>query len=140
MIQTFANRPLVLAELDLVEIWSKADESERARFTFAVNADTGSETSALAYVELPPGGAIPRHFDCAGEMGVVLSGAARVELDDSAATASAGTLFQVPAGAWHKVANAGSETARLVLFFDRPSHKVTFDEPVLPLDDTALGT
>ena len=33
---TPAESPLELAELDLVELWSKADESERARFTWAV--------------------------------------------------------------------------------------------------------
>jgi quercetin dioxygenase-like cupin family protein len=139
MLRTFANSPLELEELDLVEIWSKADESERARFTWAVNADTGSETSALAYVELAPGGAIPRHSDSAGEIGVVLAGVVNVERGDSAETASAGTMFQIPAGTRHRIANAGDETARLALFFDRPSHKVTFDEPLMPMDDTVLG-
>jgi quercetin dioxygenase-like cupin family protein len=139
MIRTFPNSPLALAELDLVEIWSKADESERAWFTWAVNAETGSETSALAYVELAPGGAIPRHFDSAGEIDVVLAGVVTVERDDSAVTASAGTMFQIPAGTRHKIANAAGETARLAVFFDRPSHTVTFDEPLMPMDDTVLG-
>jgi quercetin dioxygenase-like cupin family protein len=134
-----ANSPLELAELELVEIWSKKDQSERARFTWAVNADTGSETSALAYVELAPGGAIPRHFDSAGEIDVVLAGVVEVERDDAAVTAPTGTMFQIPAGTSHKIANAGGETARLALFFDRPSHKVTFDEPLMPMDDTVLG-
>ena len=131
--------PIELAELELVEIWSKSDESERARFTWAVNADTGSETSALAYVELSPGGAIPRHFDSANEIGVVLAGIVSVEREDSAMTASGATMFQIPAGTWHRVANVAEETARLALFFDRPSHKVTFAEPLMPMDDTVLG-
>jgi len=134
-----ANSPLELAKLELVEIWSKNHQSERARFTWAVNADTGSETSALAYVELAPGGAIPRHFDSAGEIDVVLAGVVEVERDDAAVTAPTGTMFQIPAGTRHKIANAGAETARLALFFDRPSHKVTFDEPLMPMDDTVLG-
>jgi quercetin dioxygenase-like cupin family protein len=131
--------PVDLAELELVEIWSKADESERARFTWAVNAETGSETTALAYVELAPGGAIPRHYDSAGELGVVLAGSVAVETGGSTTTASAGTMFQFPAGAKHKIANDAAEPARLALFFDRPSHKVTFDEPLMPMDDTVLG-
>ena len=134
-----ANSPLELAKLELVEIWSKNHQSERARFTWAVNADTGSETSALAYVELAPGGAIPRHFDSAGEIDVVLAGVVEVERDDAAVTAPTGTMFQIPAGTRHKIANAGAETAPLALFFDRPSHKVTFDEPLMPMDDTVLG-
>jgi quercetin dioxygenase-like cupin family protein len=108
-------------------------------FTWAVNAETGSDTSALAYVELAPGGAIPRHFDSAGEIGLVLAGVVEVERDGSAMTASAATMFQVPAGARHKIANAAGDTARLALFFDRPSHTVTFDEPLMPMDDTVVG-
>jgi len=134
-----ANGPLELAKLDLVAVWSKADESERARFTYAVNADTGSETSALAYVELAPGGAIPRHYDSAGEIGVVLTGVVEIERDGSAMTAAAGSMFEIPAGTWHKVASGGDETARLALFFGRPSHVVTFDEPLMPMDETVLG-
>jgi len=131
--------PLELAALDLIEVWSKTDQSERARFTWAVNADSGSETSALAYVELAPGGAVPRHFDCAGEIDVVLAGVVNVELGDRAITASAGTMFQIPARTRHRIANATAETARLAIFFDRPSHNVTFDEPLMPMDDTAFG-
>jgi hypothetical protein len=49
------------------------------------------------------------------------------------------TMFQIPAGTRHKIANAAGETARLAVFFDRPSHTVTFDEPLMPMDDTVLG-
>jgi quercetin dioxygenase-like cupin family protein len=136
---TVTNSPLELAELDLVEIWSKADESERARFTWAVNADTGSETGALAYVELAPGGAIPWHFDSAGEIDVVLAGVVEVERDGSAMTAPTGTAFEIPAGVRHRIANAAGEKARLAIFFATPSHRVTFDEPLMPMDDTVLG-
>src|SRR5262245_28607311 len=90
---TIADSPLELQQLDLVEVWSKADESQRARFTWAVNADTGSEASALAYVELAPGGAIPRHFDSAGEIDLVLAGVVEVERAEGAMTASAGGPF-----------------------------------------------
>ena len=136
---TVANSPLELAELELVEIWSKNDQSERARFTYAINADTGSQTSAVAYVEIAPGGAIPRHFDSAGEIDVVLAGVVEIERDDVALTARAGTMFQFPAGTRHKIANSSDETARLAVFFDQPSHRVTFDEPLMPMDDTVLG-
>jgi len=136
---TVANSPLDLDKLDLVEIWSKADQTERARFTWAINAETGSETSALAYVELEPGGAIPRHFDSAGEIDVVLAGVVEVESEGSAMTAPAGTVFEIHGGARHKIANAGDETARLAIFFATPSHRVTFDEPLMPMDDTVLG-
>jgi quercetin dioxygenase-like cupin family protein len=136
---TVAARPLELEQLDLVEIWSKADESERARFTWALNADTGSETSALAYVAVAPGGAIPWHFDSADEIDLVLAGVVSLEREDGEMTASAGSMFQIHAGARHKIGNAGAETARLAIFFAKPSHKVTFDAPLMPMDVTVLG-
>ena len=55
-----------LGSLELIEIWSKADESER-RFTFPISAETGAPASSVAYAEIAPGGGISRHFDSANE-------------------------------------------------------------------------
>lgn len=134
-----ATTPLDLAEVDLIEAWSQADPSERVRFTFVVNAETGSDRCALAYAELPPGGAIPRHSDAAGEYAIVLAGEVEVEADGKPTTAAEGALVHFPAGVKHRIRNAGEQTARLALFFDRPSHAVSFDEPLMPMDVVTLG-
>jgi quercetin dioxygenase-like cupin family protein len=62
-----------------------------------------------------------------------------VERDGGAMTAPAGAVFEIAAGERHKIANAGAETARLAIFFGTPSHRVMFDEPLMPMDDTVLG-
>ena len=134
-----ATIPLDLAELDLIEAWSKADPSERVRFTFVVNAETGSDRCALAYVELLPGGAVPRHSDGADEFVIVLTGEVDVEIDGEPTTAAEGALVHFPAGVRHRISNAAEQKARLVLFFDRPSHAVSFDEPLMPMDVRVLG-
>jgi quercetin dioxygenase-like cupin family protein len=131
--------PLNLAEVDLIEAWSKADPSERVRFTFVVNAETGADRCALAYAELSPGGAIPRHSDDADEFTVVLSGEVDVEIDGESTTAAEGSLLHFPAGVKHRIGNSREQTVRLVLFFDRPSHPVSFDEPLMPMDVVVLG-
>src|SRR5215468_12760485 len=98
-----ATTPLDLAELDLVEAWSKADPSERVRFTFVVNAETGSDSCALAYAELSPGGAVPRHSDGAGEFAIVLAGEVDLEIDGKSTTAAEGSLVHFPAGVTHRI-------------------------------------
>jgi hypothetical protein len=47
MNRAVANAPLELVKLDLVETWSKADESERARFTWAVTPTQGRRRARL---------------------------------------------------------------------------------------------
>ena len=131
--------PLNLADVELVEAWSKADPSERVRFAFVVNAETGADRCALAYAELAPGGAIPRHSDDADEFTVVLAGEVEVEIDGEPTTAAEGALVHFPAGVKHRISNAAEQTARLALFFDRPAHPVRFDEPLMPMDVVVLG-
>ena len=63
-----------LRSLELVEIWSNADPSERVSFTFPISAETGAEASSVAYAEIPPGGGIPMHFDSANECDLILEG------------------------------------------------------------------
>src|SRR3954470_6271637 len=127
-----ATSPLDLAQLDLIEAWSKADPSERVRFTFVVNAETGSDRCALAYVELSPGGAVPRHTDSADEFVIVLTGEVEVEIDGEPTTGAEGALVPFAAGVGQRIESAPERNARLVLFFDRPSRAVSFDEPLMP--------
>ena len=134
-----APTPLNLADAELVEAWSQADPSERVRFTFVVNAETGADRCALAYAELEPGGAIPRHSDAADEFTIVLAGEVEVEIDGEMSTAAEGALVQIPAGVKHRIGNGTQANARLALFFDQPSHAVSFDEPLMPMDVVTLG-
>jgi hypothetical protein len=46
--------------------------------------------------------------------------------------------IQIPAEVKHRVRNRGDRLARVVFFFDSPRDAVTFDEPLMPMDATAL--
>jgi quercetin dioxygenase-like cupin family protein len=125
--------------LELLEVWSKADPAERVRFTFPISRDTGATGASVAYAELPSGGAIPRHHDTANEVVLVMEGMVEFEVDGSTSTVSEGQLVQIPSSASHRVANAANETARLLFYFDKAADVVTFEHPLMPLDQSVLG-
>jgi propionyl-CoA synthetase len=128
-----------LQKLDLVEAWSKADPTERVRFTFAINSETGQQQCSVAYAELETGGAIPRHSDSATEVILVAEGTVEIESDGQVGTFGPGTLLAIPPHAKHRTENSGDSTARLVLYFDSASNVVTFDDPLMPMDAGSLS-
>lgn len=131
--------PIELNGLELLEVWSKADPGERVRFSFPISRDTGATRASVAYAELPNGGAIPRHHDTANEVVLVMEGRVEFEVDGSRTTVGEGRLVQIPSSVSHRVANVGITTARLLFYFDRPDDVVTFEHPLMPLDQSVLG-
>ena len=128
-----------LQKLDLIEAWSKADPNERVRFTFAINGETGPQQCSVAYAELEPGSAIPRHSDSANEVMLVVDGTVEFEIDGQVGTYGPGTLLEIPPHVKHRTGNSGNSTARLVLYFDTPANEVTFDDPLMPMDTSSLS-
>jgi quercetin dioxygenase-like cupin family protein len=128
-----------LSSLELVEAWSKIEPSERVCFDFPISGETGATGASVAYAEIEPGGAIPMHYDSANEVDIILEGELEYELDAEARSIGPGVLIQIPAEVKHRVRNRGDRPARLVFFFDSPHDVVVFDEPVMPMDATALG-
>ena len=128
-----------LVALELVEVWSKADESQRVSFTFPISAETGASGSSVAYAEIAPGGGIPWHFDSANECDLILEGELEYALEDEAKTIGEGVLIQVPAQTKHRVMNRTGSAVRIVFFFDSAQDVVTFDEPLMPMDASVLG-
>ena len=128
-----------LCELELLEVWSKADPLEKVSFTFAISAETGATGASVAYAELGPGGAIPTHFDSANEIVLVLEGTVEVEVDGEIETVAPGNLVQIAGGSRHRVANTGDHAVRMLHFFDEAADTVTFDEPLMPLDLAVIG-
>ena len=128
-----------LQKLDLVEAWSKADPTERVRFTYAINGETGPQECAVAYAELEAGGAIPRHSDSATELILVAEGTVEIESGGQVGTFGPGTLLTVPPHVKHRTKNRGDSTARLVLYFDSTANVVTFDDPLMPMDSSSLN-
>ena len=128
-----------LSGLELLEVWPKSDPERRVRFTFPISAETGAKRSSVAYAELPSGGTIPAHCDSANEVVLVLEGPVEFEVDGESESVPAGRLVQISSTTKHRLSNGGTETARLVFFFDEAADVVTFDEPLMPLDRSVLG-
>jgi quercetin dioxygenase-like cupin family protein len=127
-----------LKSLDLVEVWSESDPSQRVHFAWAISGETGSDATCVAYVELPVGGAIPSHFDSANEIDCVLEGTVEWEFDGKRDAYGAGTLIEIPAGRKHTLRNVGTKTARVLIYLDRAKDVVTFDEPLMPIETSVV--
>ena len=68
-----------------------------------------------ASVEFQPGGTPGRHTHPGEEVGYVLDGTVKVEIDGKPAmTLGAGQVFLIPAGTIHNATNIGTSNARLV--------------------------
>lgn len=132
-----------LHALDLLEVWSKVEPTEKVSFAFAINAETGATGASVAYAELAPGGAIPTHFDSANEVVLVLDGTVEFEVDGGTETVAPGKLVQIAGGSRHRVVNTGDDAARMLFFFffffDEAADTVTFDEPLMPLNLAVIG-
>jgi quercetin dioxygenase-like cupin family protein len=132
-----------LAELDLVEAWSKSEPGDRVRFAFPIAAPA-TDSVSLAYAEIEPGGAIPWHADSAAEeIVLVLEGRVEVSLETyrSAETKAieAGCAVCFPAGRAHRVHNPGPITSRTVHVFGAAGVAVTFADPLMPFDQRTIG-
>ena len=109
-----------LSSLELVEVWSKSEQSERVRFDFPISGETGATGASVAYAEIEPGGAIPTHHDSANEIDLILEGELEYELGAETRSIGPGVLIQIPANVKHRVRNRSERPARLVFFFDSP--------------------
>ena len=68
-----------------------------------------------ALADFPPGAAAGKHTHPGEEMGYVLDGTFRIEIDGQpAVTKKTGEVFLVPAGRPHNATNVGSAAARIL--------------------------
>jgi quercetin dioxygenase-like cupin family protein len=126
--------------LPLLDVWYEHDPAMRTRVTFPFYAATGNTSSAVVYFEIEPGHYLGTHTDSAEEIVLILEGTVEVSLDDDHGQLSAGQAALVPAMVPHGVRNVGNETARCVGFFAAATVQSTFDQPMLPFGQRAVGT
>ncbi len=127
-------------ELELFEGWSKSDPTARMKVNFPIFAATGAEACAVVWMVLEPGGAVPTHTDSAEEVVLVLDGTLEGWIEDERGTLSQGALVLIPAMKAHGLRNIGTGTARAIGFFASATVVSTFADPVMPFDQTVLGT
>lgn len=129
-----------LDRLELIEAWSKGNPADRLKFSFPIYAGTGAEASAVVYMVLEPGGAVPTHTDSAEEVVLVLEGTIEGWVGDERGTLETGGMVLIPAMVPHGLRNTGAGTARAIGFFAGANVVSTFEDSVMPVDRTVLGT
>lgn len=129
-----------LEGFELIEAWSKGNPADRMKFSFPVHAGTGAEASAVVCFALEPGGAVPTHTDSAEEVVLVLEGTVEGWVDGERGTLQAGSMVLIPAMAPHRLRNTGSGIARGIGFFAAASVVSRFEDRVMPVDQTVLGS
>ena len=96
-------------------------DDEHPRFDLGGNTVTGyaspargAHEAALFRVDLPPGGALPRHHHDHLDVFAVAEGDGTIHIGDDATEVATGDAVIVPTGAWHSFV-AGPEGAAIVV-------------------------
>ena len=127
-------------QLELLEVWYENDPSMRLKVNFPFFMGTGTKSTAVVYFEIEPGYRLGTHTDSAEEILLILEGEAEVSLGDERGRLSAGEMALVPAMVPHGLRNAGEGTVRVVGFFSSNVVASTFDQPLMPFGQRAVGT
>lgn len=130
-----------LSDLELHEGWWESDPDRlRARFAFPLFWATGNASTSVLYVELEPGCGGGRHTDTPEEILLILEGEVEVEVGDERAVLARDGLVVIPSMVPHSFRNIGRATARIVGFFSANAVIAEFEEPVLPISRSTVGT
>ncbi len=126
--------------LTLRDAWYEDDPAMRIKVDFPFFAATGNENSAVVYFEIAPGHYLGTHTDSAEEIVLILAGTVEATLGEETGRLAAGQAALIPAMVPHGVRNIGDETARCVGFFAAAQVTSTFDQPLMPFGQRAVGT
>ena len=122
-----------LSVQNIPELWWKADPAVRVRADFPLNAEKGSERTAVVYFELEPGCKLGRHTDSAEEVLFIVQGTVEVTVGEETGRVSEGSLALVPEMIPHSIDNVGNVTAKVVGFFPSGHIVAEFDQPYEPI-------
>jgi len=126
--------------LELMDGWYEQDPAMRIQVNFPFFAATGNQSSAVVYFEIEPGRYLGEHTDSAEEILFILSGSVEASVGNDSGTLSSGQAALIPAMIPHVVRNVGQETARCIGFFAAATVESTFDQPLMPFGQRAVGT
>ena len=127
-------------ELELIEVSYEDDPTMRVRVNFPFYVGTGTKNTAVVYFEIEPGHGLGTHTDSAEEMVLILVGTAEATVGDERGRVSAGVMAVLPAMVPHGFRNVGDDTVRVVGFFSSNVVASTFDRPLRPFGQRAVGT
>ena len=109
------------------------------RYTFLV---TGAQSNGSLFIMeaiIPPGGGPPPHIHHREEESFyLLEGTLAIALGDRELKATTGDFVQIPRGMVHAFRNAGSTTARMLLFFSPAGMEKYFEEVLEPVQNRSV--
>lgn len=128
-----------IKSLELGEAWIASDPDRgRAHPAFPINEHTGAAGSGVVYFEVERGQYLPRHTDSPEEVLYIVAGAGEAEVGGETAIVSAGDLAVIPSMVPHGIRNIGSETLKVVGFFNSAHIVSTFEEELQPMGVKAM--
>jgi quercetin dioxygenase-like cupin family protein len=128
-------------ELQRTEVWGEEDPAVRWAGAFAVYGAHGTTQSSTIVYEIEPGRRLGWHTDATEETQYIIAGTGTLFLEDGTTrTVSPGSVFVLPTGVRHDLANVGSETLRAVAFFAAAMFTQKFDNVMMPPKSHVLGT
>jgi len=126
--------------LEKMDAWYENDPAMHVAVNFPFYAAAGNQSSSVVYFEIEAGHYLGTHTDSAEEILLIISGTVEAQLGKERGQLSAGQAALIPAMAPHGVRNTGNETARCVGFFSAATVVSTFDRPLMPFGQQAVGT
>jgi quercetin dioxygenase-like cupin family protein len=127
-------------KLQRIQVRGEDDASVRWAGAFASCGGHGATQSSTIVYEIEPGGRLGWHTDATEETQYILAGAGELRMEDGTYPIGAGSVFVLPTGVRHDLANTGKETLRAVAFFAAAMFTQQFDNVMLPPKTHVLGT
>ena len=128
-------------KLERTQVWAEEDKSVHWAGAFAVYGAHGASQSSTIVYEIEPGNRLGWHTDATEETQYIIAGSGKLFLEDgSTHPVGPGSVFVLPTGVKHDLANVGTETLRAVAFFAAAMFTQTFDNVMLPPKSHILGT
>jgi quercetin dioxygenase-like cupin family protein len=140
--QKGAKSPVVQSDkLERIQVRGEGDASVRWAGAFATCGGHGATQSSTIVYEIEPGGRLGRHTDATEETQYIIAGKGELRMEDgSIHPVGPGSVFVLPTGVHHDLANVGTETLRAVAFFSAAMFTQEFDDVMLPPRTHILGT
>jgi quercetin dioxygenase-like cupin family protein len=127
--------------LPRIKVRAEGDPSVRWDGAFALYGGHGTTQSSTIVYEIEPGGRLGRHTDATEETQYIIAGTGELRLEDgSTHPVGPGSVFVLPTGVHHDLANVGKDTLRAVAFFAAAMFTQEFDDVMLPPKSHVLGT
>jgi quercetin dioxygenase-like cupin family protein len=128
-------------KLERGEVWGEDDPTVHWVGAFAVYGGHGTTQSSTIVYEIEPGHRLGWHTDATEETQYIIAGSGKLFMEDgSTYMVGPGSVFTLPTGVRHDLANVGKETLRAVTFFAAAMFTQDFDNVMLPPKSHILGT